>query len=189
MALAIFTDNDKDFEAKSYLYQYQKTKIKYEFDTFKVLYKSKEELNLPNNPFSIVMLTAKKALEKRNLQDSEQLIWKKDLVLALKNANYSTDKIRKILHFIRFYIKFDKEESLLELNKNIQSTFKTRKNMGIEEAILQEIEERGVKKGEQQTKIKGIKKALERGKLSIQEIAEDFEVSIEFVLKVQKGEV
>jgi len=86
---------------------------------------------------------------------------------------------------IHYPIRFDKEENLLELNKNIQSTFNTRKNMGIEEAILQEVKENTV----QETKIKGIKKALNQKVLNIQQIADLFEVSIEFVLKVQKGEV
>ncbi|HAI77334.1 MAG TPA: hypothetical protein DCM08_13955 [Microscillaceae bacterium] len=65
--------------------------------------------------------------------------------------------------------------------------------MGIEEAILQEVreksEKRGEKRGETQTKIKGIQKALERNKLTLNEIAEDFEVSLEFVKQVQSGEV
>jgi len=34
-----------------------------------------------------------------------------------------------------------------------------------------------------------IKKALKRGKLTFNEIAEDFEVSPDFVLKIQKGEI
>ena len=61
--------------------------------------------------------------------------------------------------------------------------------MGIEEAILQEVEQRGEEKGELQTKIKGIQRALKRGKLTIEEIAEDFEVTKQFVLQVQKGEI
>jgi len=69
------------------------------------------------------------------------------------------------------------------LNQNIQQTFKQRTNMGIEEAILKEVEERGILK----SKIQGIRKALERGKLTKQEIAEDFEVSFDFVRQVEKG--
>jgi hypothetical protein len=35
-------------------------------------------------------------------------------------------------------------------------------------------------------KIKGIVKAIKRGKLSIEEIAEDFDTTVEFVLKILK---
>jgi predicted transposase YdaD len=54
-------------------------------------------------------------------------------------------------------------------------------------------EEKGIKigeeKGKHQKTIQGVQKALQRGRLSIEEIAEDFEVSIEFVLQVQRGEI
>jgi predicted transposase/invertase (TIGR01784 family) len=46
---------------------------------------------------------------------------------------------------------------------------------------------KGEEKGKLEEKIKGIIKALIRGKLSIEEIAEDFEVSIEFVLEIKKS--
>jgi hypothetical protein len=35
-------------------------------------------------------------------------------------------------------------------------------------------------------KIQGIIKALKRGKLTIEEIAEDFDTTIEFVIKIKK---
>jgi hypothetical protein len=85
--------------------------------------------------------------------------------------------------------------------------------MGIEEAIIQEITEQVTEKvtkrvtkrvtkkvtekvteqvTEQvriQTKISGIQKALERNKLTLIEISEDFEVSLEFIMKVKSGEI
>ena len=189
LALAILTDDSKHFHPKEYTYQYQDTKLNYQFATFKLLEKSEKALNIPNNPFSIVMLTARRALIKSNLSDAKQLVWKKDLVLALQKANYSDDKIRKILNFIRYYVRFKKAENLKTLDKEIQTTFKQRRNMGIEEAILQEVREQGVQEGLREKTIKGIQKALIRGKLSLQEISEDFEVSLEFVQKVQKGEI
>ena len=60
------------------------------------------DILIPGNPFSVVMLTAKKALDKQNLTDHQQLIWKKSLIQALKDAEYSSQKTRQILHFIRF---------------------------------------------------------------------------------------
>jgi predicted transposase/invertase (TIGR01784 family) len=47
----------------------------------------------------------------------------------------------------------------------------------------------GKAEGELQKTIKGIQRALERRKLTLEEICEDFEVSLDFVLKVQKGEI
>jgi len=47
----------------------------------------------------------------------------------------------------------------------------------------------GESKGRLEGKIEGISKSLRRGKLTVEEIAEDFEVTIEFVLqiKLQQG--
>jgi predicted transposase YdaD len=68
--------------------------------------------------------------------------------------------------------------------------------MGIEEAILQEVRETSLEQGLeqgleklQQSKIKGIQKALSKGKLNLEEIADLFEVSLEFVTQVQSGDV
>jgi hypothetical protein len=45
----------------------------------------------------------------------------------------------------------------------------------------------GMEKGKEEEKVVGIKKALKRGKLTVEEIAEDFEVTVEFVLGVEMG--
>ena len=48
-------------------------------------------------------------------------------------------------------------------------------------------EARGVEIGEKNKTDAGIQKALQRGKLTIEEIAEDFDVPIEYVLNIQKN--
>jgi predicted transposase/invertase (TIGR01784 family) len=201
MAIAIFTDANTKHHQEKYSYQYQKTKLVYKFETFKLVEKTLEELDIPKNPFSIVMLTAKKALEQQGTTDEKQLIWKIALIKKLKEANYSQNRIRNILNFIRFYVKFEEAASLKELDQSIQQIFKQRKNMGIEEAILKEVEEKGIEQGIEQgigqgieqgitlKNIKGVQKALTKGKYSLEEIADLFEVSIDFVMKVQNREI
>jgi predicted transposase YdaD len=61
--------------------------------------------------------------------------------------------------------------------------------MGIEEAILKEVEEKGIEQGITLKNIKGVQNLLKQGKLNIQEIAEVLEVSIDFVMKVQNREI
>jgi transcriptional regulator with XRE-family HTH domain len=61
--------------------------------------------------------------------------------------------------------------------------------MGIEEAILKEVEEKGIEQGITLKNIKGVQNLLKQGKLNIQEIAEVLEVSINFVMKIQNGEI
>ena len=186
MALAILTDDDPNFRPQQYVYQYGQTRNTYEFPSFKILEKTEQDLQVLNNPFSIVMLTAKKALSRQNLSDHQQFIWKKSLVMALRKGNYSDRKIRGILHFIRSYVKFNTEDNSVNLDKEIQIIFKQRQNMGIEEAIREEYKKAGLEEGTQKTKIRGIQRALQQRKLSLEEIADLFEVSVDFVRQVQK---
>lgn len=104
LALAILTDKHKRFHPKFFKYQFLQTSLKYRFDTFKLLEKSEEELYRPNNPFGLVLLTAKKATQKAD--DATLFGWKRDLVKTLYQEGYSQGKIRKILNFIRFYVSF-----------------------------------------------------------------------------------
>jgi predicted transposase/invertase (TIGR01784 family) len=57
------------------------------------------------------------------------------------------------LYFIRHYVKFNNEESLQTLEENIQTTFKHRKNMGIEEVILEATKEEGRAEGRQEGRV------------------------------------
>jgi predicted transposase/invertase (TIGR01784 family) len=218
-ALAILTDSNPNYQPNAYVYQFHKTKNIYEFDTFKIFNKTEQELNLPNNPFSIVMLTAQKALEKRLSSSDESIFsWKKELVLALKEANYTATKIRKILDFIQMYVSFSSREIYEDFVNFTDQTFKTRKNMGIREAILNEVKEQGFEQGIKEGVEKGIKEGIEKGikegiekgikegvekgikegiklsvkamlqkgKFSLQEIAEILDLDVDFVKQVQK---
>ncbi|HAI74829.1 MAG TPA: hypothetical protein DCM08_01165 [Microscillaceae bacterium] len=197
LAIALLTDDNPDFHPKSYTYEYHQTRYHYEFATFKLLEKTERELNIAGNPFSVVMLAAHKALSQSNLTDEKQLVWKMDLVRSLKQAQYSGEKIRNILNFIRYYSKFKQVDTLALLDKQIQTTLNQRKPMGIEEAILQEVKEQAAKRAakqaakqaELQTKVKGIQMALKQNILSLEQIAELFEVTLDFVKKVQSGEL
>ncbi len=193
MTLAILTDTDRTFKPDTYTYQYRKTKVIYLFEIFKLIEKSEQELNVPNNPFSIVMLAAKKALEKKNLEDVVQLTWKRELIVQLKKAHYSEVVIRHLLHFIKNYVVFEEPTSKREFEQFVSTTFNQRKSMGIEEVVLmyerKEAREEGREEGRIEVTIKGIQKALQKGKLDLTEIAELFDVSVAFVQQVQRGEV
>ncbi len=57
--------------------------------------------------------------------------------------------------------------------------------MGIEEAIREEYRKAGLAEGAQKKEIRGIQRALQQGKLNLEEIADLFEVSVDFVRQVQ----
>jgi hypothetical protein len=114
----------------------------------KLLEKTEEELNRQGNPFSIVLLAAHKALQKGSKNDKKQLQWKVSLVRKLVEEGYSSEKIRVILDFICYYVRFKEKETGISFEQNIEKLIKHRKNMGIQEAILTEVEEKGIEKGE-----------------------------------------
>ncbi len=125
MALAIFTENSPTCKPNEYIYGYENTQLIYQFDIFKVLDKTEDELYLADNSFSIVMLTAKKALKTKNFTNENQLFWKMELVRKLKEQKLSAQYIRKLLYFIRYHVKFNELESLLQLNDNIKTKTQT----------------------------------------------------------------
>jgi predicted transposase/invertase (TIGR01784 family) len=192
MALAILTDDKPDFQPKFYQYSFQNTQLKYEFDTFKLLGKTEAELDKAQNPFSVVMLTASKALQKQNLKDDKILEWKISLVRKLQAEGYGSNKIRKILNFIRYYVRFKEESNKLEFEQNVELITKNRKNMGIEEAIIQEVTENaeklGIEKGEKKIQIIAIQEML-KDNFSFEQIAKYVKVSVEFVKQVAENKI
>ena len=106
----------------------------------------------------------------------------KQAVECLEESSFSPAQLD---YYDRYWDFVSRERTLREdSEEKVEKGFLQGKEIGIEEG--KEIgREEGEKVGIEKTKMIGIQKALERGKLSIEEIAEDFEVSIEFVLNVK----
>jgi predicted transposase/invertase (TIGR01784 family) len=188
LALAILTDNDKDFHPKSYHYEFQKTRIEYHFDTFKILEKAEKEIDIPNNIFSVVMLVAKKSLKKRQ-KDEKIIQWKIELVKELLKGGYEQKKIRQVMNFIKFFVNFGKEESVKEFESELSKIIQTRKNMGIEQTIIEHFKEEGIQKGRQegdyQRALKTAEKCLLKG-MSIKDTVELTELPLKTVQELAK---
>jgi predicted transposase YdaD len=213
IALAIYTDNNPAFHPKAYLEQKEETSLLFHFKTFKLIEKSEAELYVAGNPFSIATLAAKKALEKQPLGDVWRLAWAKELVLTLKSENYDDKQIRRLLHFIGYCANFEKTESLAAFNAYINEIFPNREGMGvieeIEEGLKEQVYLKGLEEGIQKGIEQGIQKGMEKGieigtergiekgkeesirkliaksKMSLQEIADLFELSLEEVLRIK----
>jgi hypothetical protein len=141
LAFALYTDEHKDYHPQKYVYEYWGTKLEYSFNTFKLLSKTPAELDIPNNPFSIVMLTAYNALQKSMKSDSNQIVWKFMLVRKFLEGGYKTDKIRRILNFIRYYIRFTTPTAEQTYTIELSTIIPEPKNMGVEEVILEALKE------------------------------------------------
>ncbi|GAB4397754.1 MAG: hypothetical protein OHK0053_14870 [Microscillaceae bacterium] len=193
LALAILTDKSRRYHPKKYHYQFLNTRLTYQFDTFKLRNKTEAVLIRPHNPFSIVMQTAFKALQTENLADIRQKEWKLALVRNLLNAGFGAKKVRSVLNFITYYVNFHSKEECDSFHQEVSKITQSKTNMGIEEIIRTELleagEKLGLEKGELKKSLVATQNLLKKGKLSPEEIAEVLEVSLDFVLKVQKGEI
>ena len=111
------------------------------------------------------------------------------ILLYLHNSPKATQKDMKE-YIAGFFTEDDIIPGTLAWD-NLQKAKKERKKAIIEgkkEGKKEGIKE-GIKEGELRKTVQGIGKLLQKGKLSIEEIADVFEVDTDFVLKVSKGEI
>lgn len=188
-ALAIFTDDLKHYLPTQYVYDFAGTKLIYSFNTFKVLEKTEQMLDKVGNPFSIVMRVAKKAIEKKQLSDEKQLIWKVALTKELYQAGYSKQKVQHIFDFLHFYVRFTDENNVPLFDAEVEPITKPTKPMGIREAIEKALIAEGEAKGEEKGKTEAHKQdtfgMLEEG-LKPEAIARITKLPIETILEWQK---
>jgi predicted transposase/invertase (TIGR01784 family) len=146
----LYTDEATSYHPTQYVSSFHGTEIVFKFNTFELCTKTTQELDLPNNPFSIVMKVAQKNLEAQQLKDEAQLVWKMELVRELYKAGFERSKIQHIFDFIRLYVRFEKPEKELELEEKLESITKPSKPMGIREAVMTEIQRIGEEKGKKE---------------------------------------
>jgi len=147
-SFVIYTDEDTGFHPSQSEKDYYGTKTLYQFNTFDLSKKQKQDLDIPQNPFSTVMKVAHKFFQKQQLKDRKQFIWKMELIRDLFEAGYAREKTPHILDFIRLYVRFAKPEKEEQLEQAIEIFTKPPKPMGIREAVLAEMHRIGEAKGE-----------------------------------------
>ena len=67
-ALALYTDEDRNYLPTQYVYEFEGTTLTYKFNTFKLLHQVEQALEIPDNPFSIVMKVAHRASKNNSKQ-------------------------------------------------------------------------------------------------------------------------
>ena len=150
VALAIFTDANRQHHYSEYQESFWGTRIHYQFHTFILMDHEPHALRRSRNLFSLVVEVAHQELSLKNKGDDHRLDIKMKLVRRLLQLKIERRKIRKLLNFIKFYISFDEDDFFHKFERDIQQLTKSREAMGIEEAILQEFKERGLREGREQ---------------------------------------
>ena len=119
-ALAIFTGQNGKKMPNCYTYNFLGTSLMYKYNTCRITDYTDETLMASNNPFALVVLAAKMALQtkkvpEKTLMDQSLLITK----MLCEKGIFSKKKIAAVLTFLRNYVVFEDPE----INSNFKQEF------------------------------------------------------------------
>lgn len=163
-AWAILSDRNKSFNPTFFEESFLGTTNTYRFNTYKIINQDENLLKASDNPFAILILTVLLALKKTSQNELELVDLKMDLVKHLLLRQISKEKIRALMNFLKYYVRFNEENTLIFERKFEQFTGKTYP-MGIEQFLLHQAKTEGLKIGEQKGLERGIEKGIEKGLL------------------------
>lgn len=185
-AFAIFTDGETGFMPTSFQQGFLGTTVSYTYNSYKILNQAEEALMASNNPFAQVVLTVKGAIQGKRMSDDELFGLKIGVAKRLCYSGFDKNKVRKIMNFLKYYIRFENEEMVGKFEQELAIVTQNDKTvMGTEEFLLYRAEKKGVEKGEAKVK-RAIQKLLLQQTLTVEQIAETFEVSVDFVLDIKR---
>ncbi len=158
-AFAIFTEASTKPRPDTYQREYLGTKLLYKFNAYKIAAQSDEELLASDNPFALVVAVAKTAFAGRNIKDSRErdellLNLKRPLARELLLKDIPKEKIRVLMNFLRYYVRFDNEEFNVIFEKEVKDLTERTDTMGIEQLLLERAEKQGEKRGEKKGELK-----------------------------------
>jgi len=212
-AFAIFTENNAAFKPCEYHREFMGTSVLYRFNAFKILEQDEQMLRESDNPFAIVVLTVLTALKSKYISEDELLKLKTELSKNLLNRNLRKSKIRRLLIFLRSYIRFENRETDIKFEDELDQFMQTKKAMGIEELLKEELErdgfdkildqirdpwevisieefllDRAKKEGERSKSTEIIEKLLKDKIYSVEEIARIVNEPVDLINKIRLGE-
>lgn len=176
-AFAIFTESNAAFKPCEYHREFMGTSVLYRYNAFKILEQDEEMLGQSDNPFAIVALTVKVVLKRKCITDDELLSLKIEIAKNLLERKLSKTKIRRLLGFLRLYIRFENRESGVKFEEAVDHLIQENTSMGIEELVKSAFKE--------EFAIETTENLLRESSFSIEKIARIVGVSTEFVQKLK----
>jgi predicted transposase/invertase (TIGR01784 family) len=160
VAYAIFTEANTKVRPDHFAIDFMGTSLRYTFNTYKIASQSDEALQASDNPFGLVVLTAKAALAGKDLKSSRErdellLNLKLNLTRLLLAKQIGKEKIRVLMNFLRYYIRFENQDINTKFEQQVEILTGRSNTMGIEELLLDRAEKKGEKKGERKGERKG----------------------------------
>lgn len=167
-AIVIYTDTNRKYHFKEYRESFMGTVLSYRFRTFVLTDQDKSALESSGNPFGIALAFAKDFKTFNNKGDDAIYEYKLRFVRQMLTVGIGKSKIRYLMNFIGQFLPFQKSEFSFKFEEQVRGITKSRKAMGIEEAIIQELKAQAMREGRntgiQKGLEEGLKEGLEKGK-------------------------
>ncbi|MGV8094281.1 MAG: hypothetical protein AB2L24_20675 [Mangrovibacterium sp.] len=187
-AYAIFTGASPKDGANTFEEEFMGTSIRYRFNTFRIMDQDESDLLRSNNPFALVALIAKAAFDGKHVkvvEVREQILLdlKINLLRKMLFKEIPKNKIRGLMNFLTYYIRFEKQETSRIFEQEKQKLAGGSNTMGIEELLL----DRAKKQGMEKKSRKIVLNLLTHTDFSDEQIAKLTEVSKEYVQKLRRS--
>lgn len=185
-AYAIFTEGTRKARPAVFEIAFLGTSVRYKFNTYKISSQSEEELRSSDNLFALVILIAKSALQgKGDMNETERdrlmLGIKIDLAKQLLVKQIGKDKVRALMNFLRYYVRFENRDYNAKFDEEVEILTERSTTMGIEELLL----DMAKKEGKAEEKLRFVKNMMNKLDFSDQQIAEIADVTEDFVKDVR----
>jgi predicted transposase/invertase (TIGR01784 family) len=178
-AFAIFADTGKNFHPKHYEREFLGTKVYYSYNTYKIIDQDNADLEASNNPFAIAVLSAKLSLSRTSMGDQQIFDLYLDLAKRLLSKQMPKGKIRKVMNFLRHYMRFENPEMITKFEQAIAILTERSTTMGLEELLLDRAKNEG-----KQEEAREIARELKKEGLPVEFIAKTTKLSIEEIEKL-----
>jgi predicted transposase/invertase (TIGR01784 family) len=154
-AFAILSDSNTNYHPNYHERSFLGTRLSYQFNTYKIIDQIDSELEISDNPFAMVILTAKTAILNSKINDEKLFDLKINLVRNLFAKGIDSNKTRALMNFLKLYVRFSKKETDTQFETELEIITNNKKTMGIEELILHQVKEEGKLAGKLEGKLEG----------------------------------
>lgn len=187
-AFAILTEATSKIRSDSYEIACMGTHLVYRFNVFKIADQDERKLRASNNPFALAVLIAKMALTGKRLKKEDRdgflLEIKIRLAKELLAKSIDKDKIRILMRFLTYYVRFTDEEKNIIFEQELAYLTERSTTMGLEELLLDIAKKEGIAEGQLKGKLeeqREIARELKKEGLAIEFIAKTTKLSIKEV--------
>lgn len=172
-AYAIFTEATARIRSNVFTRSFLGTTLTYQFNTYKIAAQTEKELLKSDNPFAIVVMAARVAFAGKHIKDKKErdlltLRLKINLVKELLSRNFAKHKVRAIMKFIIFYIRFEFIETKIIFDNKLHTLTKYTQTMGIEEQIEEMLKKEATLQGRKEGLREGKREGKKEGKTEVQ---------------------